>query len=177
MESSSGEDAYHSAEEDGRGTTAREEELERRMGGMVVTEKGSGEDGGTVLTHDKNRLASGGSEVPHPTNVKEKDLEAVLGEEARVPTHNLSQVCPETETQRHTVASEIDTRPEQTEGCVEATADSEGATETLEGEYVTGLDNRYVSEDATIKGDKVELTEEQIKVCRAKCHDGYCGKM
>ena len=66
---------------------------------------------------------------------------------------------------------------EQTEGRVETTADSEGATETLEGEYVTGLDNRYVSEDATIKGDKVELTEEQIKVCRAKCHDGYCGKM
>lgn len=176
MESSSGEDAYHSAEEDGRGTTAREEELGRRMGGMVVTEKSSGEVGGTI-THDKNRLASGGSEAPHPTNVKEKDLAAVLGEEARVPTHNLSQVCPETETQRHTVASEMDTMAEQTEGCVETTADSEGATETLEGEYVTGLDNRYVSEDATIKGDKVELTEEQIKVCRAKCHYGYCGKM
>ena len=167
MDLSSEEEAYHSAEEDGGGTTAREaEELGRRMAGMVVTEKDSGEDGG-MITHDKNRLASGGSEPPHHTNVKEKDLAAVLGEGARVPTHNLSQVCPETEPQRHTVASEMDRRTEHTGGSVEAMADSESAAETLEGEYVTGLDNRYVSEDATIKGDKVELTEEQIKVCRA----------
>ena len=167
MDLSSGEEAYHSAEEDGGGTTAREEEeLGRRMASMVVTEKDSGEDGG-MITHDKNRLASGGSEPLHHTNVKEKDLAAVLGEGARVPTHNLSQVCPETEPQRHPVAPEMDRRTEHTGGSVEAMADSESAAETLEGEYVTGLDNRYVSEDATIKGDKVELTEEQIKVCRA----------
>ena len=167
MDLSSEEEAYHSAEEDGGGTTARgEEELGRRMAGMVVTEKDSGEDGG-MITHDKNRLASGGSEPPHHTNVKEKDLAAVLGEGAHVPTHNLSQVCPETEPQRHTVASEMDRRTEHTGGSVEAMADSESAAETLEGEYVTGLDNRYVSEDATIKGDRVELTEEQIKVCGA----------
>ena len=110
---------------------------------------------------------SGDEPAFHDTTVKEKDLGAVLGEEARVLTHNLSQVCPKTEPQRHTVASEMDRRTEHTGGSVEATADSENAAETLEGEYVTGLDNRYVSEDATIKGDKVELTEEQIKVCRA----------
>ena len=53
------------------------------------------------------------------------------------------------------------------EGSTVNTKDSEETVKVSadsEGEYVTGLDNRYVSEDATIKGDKVELTEEQIKV-------------
>ena len=32
-------------------------------------------------------------------------------------------------------------------------------------EFVKGLDNRVVSEDVQVKGNKVECTEEQIKVC------------
>ena len=39
------------------------------------------------------------------------------------------------------------------------------AAEDVTGnEYVTGLDNRFVSEDVTVKGEEVELTEEQMKV-------------
>lgn len=34
----------------------------------------------------------------------------------------------------------------------------------VEGETVSGLDNRYVSEDVVVKGKEVELTEEQAKV-------------
>ena len=34
----------------------------------------------------------------------------------------------------------------------------------VEGERVSGLDNRYVSEDAVVKGEEVEMTEQQIKV-------------
>ena len=33
-------------------------------------------------------------------------------------------------------------------------------------EFVSEVDNRYLSEDATVKEGKVELTEEQIKVTR-----------
>lgn len=43
---------------------------------------------------------------------------------------------------------------------------SEGERERTSdgGDFVAGLDNRYVSEGATLKEGKVELTEEQIKV-------------
>ena len=34
----------------------------------------------------------------------------------------------------------------------------------VEGDNVSGLDNRYVSEDVVVKGKEVELTEEQAKV-------------
>ena len=33
-----------------------------------------------------------------------------------------------------------------------------------DAEFVSGLDNRYVSEDVCVKEGKVELTEEQVKV-------------
>ena len=35
---------------------------------------------------------------------------------------------------------------------------------TPEVEYMSNLDNRYVSEDVEVKGECVELTEEQVKV-------------
>ena len=43
-------------------------------------------------------------------------------------------------------------------------AEQAGAGGTAGNEYVTGLDNRYVSEDVIVKGEVVELTEEQVKV-------------
>ena len=38
------------------------------------------------------------------------------------------------------------------------------SSESPEVEYVTNVDNRYVSEDVEVKGESIELTEEQIKV-------------
>ena len=48
-------------------------------------------------------------------------------------------------------------------------ASEEGCTHEEEAyhdapEFVGEVDNRYLSEDATVKEGKVELTEEQIKV-------------
>lgn len=45
-------------------------------------------------------------------------------------------------------------------------AEAKGGTLSGEDEveYVGNLDNRYVSEDVTVLGDKVELSEEQVKV-------------
>ena len=40
--------------------------------------------------------------------------------------------------------------------------------ESATNEFISDLDNRYVSENVDIKGGDVELTEEQIKVCHCR---------
>ena len=148
----SSEEDYHSADEDGGGTTARaKERLEVRTEEVVPSEMSNVEDGGHSTSEVS--FSRGDGTEPHHHGDREENLAAVVGEETHVPP------CDnETDPQRTTVVSG---REGGTEDSVRASADSEG-------EYVTGLDNRYVSEDATIKGDKVELTEEQIKVCKLK---------
>lgn len=48
--------------------------------------------------------------------------------------------------------------------CEQTHTDTNRQSETEDGEFVSNLDNRYVSEGVEVKGEKVELTEEQIKV-------------
>ena len=43
-------------------------------------------------------------------------------------------------------------------------SDNATSSEAPQVEYVSNVDNRYVSEDVEVKGESVELTEEQIKV-------------
>lgn len=144
MESSASEEDYHSADEDGGGTIAREVgRLEVRTEG-VMSEKSTADDEGQSTPENDD-----GGESRHTG-----DRKNLAGEEEPVFPDN------ETDPQRTAVVSGMEAstvNAKDSEETVKVSADSEG-------EYVTGLDNRYVSEDATIKGDKVELTEEQIKV-------------
>lgn len=145
MESSASEEDYHSADEDGGETIAREVgRLEVRTEGVVLSEKSTADDEGQPTSENGD-----GGESHHTG-----DRKNLAREEERVFPDN------ETDPQRTAVVSGMEgstVNTKDSEETVKVSADSEG-------EYVTGLDNRYVSEDATIKGDKVELTEEQIKV-------------
>ncbi len=54
---------------------------------------------------------------------------------------------------------------ENTRDLGEATANNESGGDSPRQEFVSGLDNRFVSDDQeVVEGNKVELSEEQIKV-------------
>jgi len=145
MESSASEEDYHSADEDGGETIAREVGRPEVRMEEVMSEKSTADDEGQSTSENGD-----GGESHHTG-----DRKNLAREEERAFPDN------ETDPQRTAVVSGMEgstVNTKDSEETVKVSADSEG-------EYVTGLDNCYVSEDATIKGDKVELTEEQIKVC------------
>ncbi|XP_019864402.1 PREDICTED: tetratricopeptide repeat protein 1-like isoform X2 [Amphimedon queenslandica] len=68
-----------------------------------------------------------------------------------------------TESGEESPASSNVEQNQKTSGSSHELSNNATSSETPEVEYVSNVDNRYVSEDVEVKGESVELTEEQIK--------------
>lgn len=81
----------------------------------------------------------------------------VRNEDKEKASHESSQE----QSQDHRDHKAGDTNQQDNRSCGESGGEKCGEEE----QFVSGLDNKYVSEGASLKEGKVELTEEQIKVC------------
>lgn len=89
----------------------------------------------------------------------EADKELSPGQNNASPSYSTSH-NKNTHTAEEQTGPKDNTR-EPEDACPTATCDKD----SLGQEYVSGLDNRLVSDDQeVVEGDKVELSEEQIKV-------------
>lgn len=159
MMGDSSEEDYHSAEEneatDVRGPPREDDtSLEERLKTVRPSEGPGavavGEEQGETTT----KLEGNGSSREH----QEREEEAGDGRTRdKLASTNVGAVGgPQDSTTERDIGTEGGSHSrdrETVEGC------GDGA-----GEFISGIDNRYVSEDVTMKGDKVELTEEQVKV-------------
>ncbi len=102
--------------------------------------------------------------------VSSSKLEVETLEKLSLGENNESQSDPDinTPTTEDQASSNKTREPED----INSTATSDKKSQRLE--YVSGLDNRLVSDDQEVaEGNKVELSEEQIKV---SCETVFCGK-
>lgn len=93
---------------------------------------------------------------------------------------NVSSTSPEATAFRADSTQAAGESLEQQAGTEEPVGESDVVKEDREGlstvgepstvDCATGLDNRYVSEDVTVKGSQVELTEEQMKELREQAN-------
>ena len=138
----SSDEEYHSATEEERTTSLQENErpLRTQLASMSVSGPGC--------------------------IINREGLEEGREDEAGVRTETESGVVAEEgrELEPEQGSEDGDTGPRTGLDEKRGAAEQAGAESTPGNEYVTGLDNRYVSEDVIVKGEEVELTEEQVKV-------------
>ncbi len=142
MSTSSDED-YQSADDEPNGTHSSR--LASRLEGLSISRDG-----------DRGSEASASGSAPEATQRK-GDL-ATRGDSTVAA--GVDSQCQDDNGRGITMEG----TPQEGEGDEEQLNRGGGKSESGEVEYVGGLDNRYVSEDVVMRGDKVELSEEQVKV-------------
>lgn len=153
---SSGEE-YYSADEEERMASSQEAErpLRTQLAGISVSEPGC---------TDREGLEKGSEDDAGVRTETESECVAGLSAESREQGHSAedgSGTGTGLDEEQAEDGSGTGTGLDEERGAGQA-----GAESTNGNEYVTGLDNRYVSEDVVVKGEEVELTEEQVKVRR-----------
>ena len=112
-----------------------------------------------------------------------KDKDTICTNGSKNKEHMAETTSPVTEAQSlHGVADSL-RETHLAESCRERTnvptsetlveSDNRGAEAASGGEFVSNLDNRYISEAVDVKDEKIELTEEQIKVHQSVVHILY----
>lgn len=155
MASSDSEEYLSAEEEESNKTDSR---LSSVMNGLSLTEKGQDVSSKTDKTQSRHA-----EPTEEDTNV---DTNNIISQEASATScTSRNEHVSFTNTKTDSSINSFEVRTDSTtNACKKTHADTNRQAETEDGEFVSNLDNRYVSEGVEVKGEKVELTEEQIKV-------------
>ena len=155
MASSDSEEYLSAEEEESNKTDPR---LSSVTNGLSLTEKGQNVSSKTDKAQSRHTEPS-----EEDTNVDTNSTTSQEASDTSYTSKNEHVLFTNTKTDSSMNSFEVRTNS-TTSACKETHTDTNRQPETDNGEFVSNLDNRYVSEGVEVKGEKVELTEEQIKV-------------